>query len=187
MPCQIISLSILKINFMKKIIFVLFAVTCFQQLMAQTATTSLSNSYSKVVFVELGGPGIMSLNYDARFNKTALGGLGFRVGAGALSGSSSTSSTTAFSFPLGLNYLASKDNRNYFETGIGMTVLTASTHDDFFTSDNGTSTAAFGHLQFGYRLQPQNGGFVFRASVNPLFSADGFFPFYGGISLGYKF
>jgi len=36
-------------------------------------------------------------------------------------------------------------------------------------------------------LQPQNGGFTFRAFINPIFGEFGFIPYYGGVSFGYKF
>jgi hypothetical protein len=60
-----------------------------------------------------------------------------------------------------------------------------------FTFDNYNGgdafSTTFGHLNFGYRLQPKEGGFFFRAAINPVFGKDFFFPYYGGIGFGYKF
>lgn len=82
-----------------------------------TITTSAQTS-AKQIFVELGGPGIASLNYDMRLMKKE-DGIGFRVGVGGYSykidlgfGSYRTS---LFTLPVALNYLLGKDQRNYFE------------------------------------------------------------------------
>jgi hypothetical protein len=139
-----------------------------------------SNAYSqgpaKSMFVELGGPGLASLNYDMRLQNQE-DGLGFRVGLGGLT----IEDVSVVFFPVGLNYLLGKDGKNYFEIGGGITALAAK--DDF----DGNFSTTFGHLNFGYRLQPANGGFLFRAGIVPIFNKDGFFPFYAGISFGYKF
>src|SRR5687767_15330605 len=45
----------------------------------------------------------------------------------------------------------------------------------------------FGHLHFGYRLQPAKGGFMFRAAIIPIFGDGDFIPYYAGVSFGYRF
>ncbi len=152
-----------------------------------TFTVHTIFAQAKSVFFELGGPGLASLNYDMRFTKNE-NGIGGRVGIGGFSlgfneGGTSTRSTVIF-VPLGVNYLIGKDTKNYFELGGGVTpVFTSATVDN--ESENFSST--FGHLNFGYRLQPQNSGFTFRAFITPVFGKFGFFPYYGGVSFGYKF
>jgi len=136
-------------------------------------------SGAKSVYFELGGPGLASFNFDTRFGHKQ-DGLGMRVGFG---GFSLDGSGVVF-FPVGLNYLIGKDTKNYFEVGAGVTPLIA-TED--FTNDGGTFTSTFGHLNFGYRYQPPSSGFTFRAFVTPIFGEFGFFPYYGGVSFGYKF
>ena len=84
--------------------------------------------------------------------------------------------------PVGVNYLIGKDSRNYFELGGGVTFVSSS---DSYSNENFNST--FGHLNFGYRLQPVKGGFFFRATMNPIFGKGFFLPAYGGLSFGYKF
>ena len=164
---------------MKKIFYVILFTLSFINTQAQNVP---KNAYSSVLFGELGGPGFMSINYDARFNKSN-DGLGYRIGLGGFGGVG----LSVLTVPLGVNYLASKDNRNYFETGAGFTYAAASLSSDSCFVDGKNSINVFGHLNLGYRLQPINGGFVFRVAINPLISSGGLFPFYGGVSFGYKF
>lgn len=136
-----------------------------------------AQSPAKAVYVELGGPGLASINYDMRFAKRD-DGLGFRVGLGGFS----IDGESVVFFPAGLNYLLTKDKRNYFEIGGGATFVAASSD---YTDD--TFSTTFGHLSFGYRLQPRDGGFLFRAAVVPIFNSEGFIPYYAGVAFGYKF
>lgn len=139
---------------------------------------------AKVGFVELGGPGLASLNFDMRFTK-AEDGIGGRIGIGGFSlGSSASGRSTALFLPIGINYIKSKNSRNYFELGGGVTPVIIS-GDVAGTSDRFTST--FGWANLGYRMQPKEGGFFFRAAINPVFGKGFFWPYYGGLGFGYKF
>ena len=106
-------------------------------------------------------------------------GLGFRVGIGGFSIDGSSS----LFVPLGLNYLISKDDKNYFELGAGVTFVSTNASP----SDGVDFNSNFGHLYFVYRRQPKKGGFLFRAAIVPIFGKDFFLPFYAGVSCGYKF
>jgi hypothetical protein len=144
-----------------------------------TLATAFSQTAAKSIYFELGGPGIASVNFDTRFTK-AEDGIGGRVGIGYFN----IDGDQLLTIPLGLNYLLSKDQHHYFEIGGGVTI--AKTSSD--TNDEGdTFTGTFGHLNFGYRLQPKEGGFLFRAAITPVFGQGGFIPLYGGVSFGYKF
>ena len=136
---------------------------------------------AKTIYFELGGPGIASFNYDMRLQKKE-DGIGFRIGVGGFS----INDEGAIFVPLGLNYLIGKDGKNYFEVGGGVTIVSIHTDlpDD---NDKGTFETTFGHAYFGYRLQPKNGGFLFRAGITPIFNRNFFIPYYAGISFGYKF
>ncbi len=137
-------------------------------------------SQAHVLFFELGGPGLASVNYEFRFAKKN-DGFGGRIGVGGFVIDDVLGRTTAVTFPFGVNYLLGKDKKNYFELGAGYTAIAIS---DTYT---GNFNSSFGHLNFGYRMQPLNGGFVFRAGITPVFG-DGFFlPYYGQVSFGYKF
>jgi hypothetical protein len=133
-------------------------------------------------YVELLGPGLASINFDTRFTKKE-DGIGGRVGVGYLNMYGDKITTV----PIGITYLLGKDGKNYFEVGGGVTLISYKANEDF-TREESRYSETFGHLNFGYRMQPRNGGFLFRAAFNPVFiPGNGFFPFYGGISFGYKF
>jgi len=87
--------------------------------------------------------------------------------------------------PIGLNYLPGKDDRNYFEVGGGITIVSIS--EEVLSGDEGNFTASFGHAFFCYRLQPKNGGFLFTAGYTHIFSKDGFVPYRAGIFLNINF
>lgn len=155
---------------MKKTALLAFVLISCNSLFAQ--------SPAKSIYFELGGPGFASFNYDMRFSKKD-DGLGARVGVGGFN----VDGESLIFVPFGLNYLLSKDQKNYFEVGGGATILSAS--ESIFEA--GTSSTSFGYLQFGYRYQPAKGGFLFRAAITPVFGKGFFFPYYAGISFGYKF
>lgn len=138
-----------------------------------------SGKAAKSIYFELGGPGLASFNFDTRFSARE-DGIGGRVGIGGFS----IDGSSAIFVPVGLNYILGKDGKNYFELGGGITPVFVS---DDLTDDDDNFTGTFGHLMFGYRLQPRNGGFTFRAFISPVFSGGFFLPYYGGVSFGYKF
>jgi len=154
-----------------------------------TIATTVHSQAAKSVYFELGGPGLASFNFDTRFGPKE-DGLGGRIGFGGFSlrsqysnGSTTTNEHASVIFiPVGLNYLLGKDSKNYFEIGAGVSPVFASAT---FSDENFSST--FGYVTFGYRMQPKNGGFTFRAFVCPVFGEFGFIPYYGGVSFGYKF
>jgi hypothetical protein len=134
---------------------------------------------AKVIYGEVGGPGLLgSINYDMRLTPQE-SGLGFRVGIGGvfipvLVGS-------AFALPVELNYLIGKDKKNYLELGAGFTYLSISSYN----SESDRIRGSFGFGSIGYRYAPAAGGLFFKIAFNPLFG-DEFVPF-GGVGLGYKF
>jgi hypothetical protein len=128
----------------------------------------------QAVYLEVfGRGGILSFNYDRRF-KNRPTGLGFSVGAGYVN----DGEFGILSVPISLNYLMGNRGK-YFETGAGVSI---------FTSDSNifdTDSNVLGHLIFGYRRQPINGGFNFRAGIN-VFVGDIVTP-YPYVSFGYGF
>lgn len=144
---------------------------------AQYSTNDLPTPPAKSVFGEIGGPGILSLNYDQRFKGQK--GLGFRVGMGGIG----FLTAGIFTIPVGINYLSGRDG-HYLELGAGATAITITDGEEFFDNSNST---IFGHLNFGYRYQPETKGLTARVFVTPLITAAGVFPFYGGVSVGFKF
>lgn len=155
---------------MKKIV-TLFILTFFVSYLAEAQSHSGAN-----INFELGGPGLASFNFDTRFAKKE-DGIGGRIGVGGFS----VDGAGAVFIPVGLNYLIGKDRKNYFEVGAGVTPVigTGEASGDF--------SSTFGHLLFGYRMQPEKGGFLFRAFISPVFGNGFFVPYYGGVAFGYKF
>ncbi|MEO6734386.1 MAG: hypothetical protein ABIN01_24410 [Ferruginibacter sp.] len=145
------------------------------------STAAHAQTPAKSFYFELGGAGLASINYDMRFQKKE-DGLGFKVGVGGFK----VEGTGALFVPVGLNYLLGKDGRNYFEIGLGVTFVSI-TEDYYYSDDEDQFSTTFGHAFFGYRMQPKNGGFLFRAGITPVFNKDGFVPYWAGISFGYKF
>jgi hypothetical protein len=147
-------------------------------LVAITVSLAAKSQAAKSVYAELGGAGLASINFDTRFTNSE-GGIGGRIGMGGFS----VDGGSILLFPIGLNYLIGKDQKNYFELGAGATIVTASSN---VTGDQ-PYTGSFGHLTIGYRLQPKAGGFTFRAAITPIFGSGTFWPYWAGISFGYKF
>ncbi len=158
---------------MKKIIFLLIFSTAIY-------TSSNAQSTSNTVYFELGGPGLASFNYDTRFTKNSNSGFGGRIGIGGYG----DRYESVFTVPLGINYITSGDNKNFFEVGMNYTFVKA---DEPFFDFGDINSPSFATLNFGYRKQPIKNGFVFRAAVNPVIAGGGFNPFYFGIAFGYKF
>lgn len=161
---------------MKKIFFLIFSSAVF-------TFSANAQSAAKAVFFEIGGPGVASLNYDMRFTKSE-SGIGGRIGFGGFSLGTNSDRTTVLFIPIGINYLLGKDERNYFEVGGGVTPVII---NETYSGSNDNLKSTFGHLNIGYRMQPKQGGFFFRAAINPVFGKGFFWPYYGGVAFGYKF
>ena len=128
-------------------------------------------------YAELGGPGILTINYDQRFKGNQ--GLGFRAGVGGYG----FLKKGVFTIPIGINYLTGSGS-HFAELGAGFCSVSLSNGNTFF--DNESSTI-IGFINFGYLFQPEKKGLTFRVFISPLFTAAGTVPFYGGASAGIKF
>ena len=88
--------------------------------------------------------------------------MGFRAGIGGFT----VGGLSALFVPPGLNYLIGKDEKNYFEIGKELTIVSAK---EFFENLDGSGfNFTFGHLYFEYRMQPKRGSFLFRAGITPI-------------------
>ncbi len=153
-----------------------------------------SLSARKNIYIEVGGNG-MAFNVmgETRF-KPGTDGLGIKAGFGGFT----TSYESLFTVPVGLNWLISKDNKNFFEAGIGATYLHY--RDKYDYGFPGTqrypteiinltieqANSVYGHFTLGYRRQPPNGGIMWGVAVTPHFNANGFWPVWAGIKFGYS-
>lgn len=136
------------------------------------------------IYFELLGPGITySFTYDSRFQNT-LNGLGGRAGVGYIA----VDGNTVFSAPFMLNYLLGKEGK-YMEMGLGASYISFSTTES--ADESGVmfvdESQLFGTMVFGYRSQPVDGGFMFRAGVSPIFGRGNFIPYWFYLSFGYSF
>ncbi|WP_194774333.1 hypothetical protein [Pararhodonellum marinum] len=138
---------------------------------------------SQGVFVELLGNGLLySFNYDTRFNQSYTG-LGGRVGLSYLA----VDGTNLTTVPVVLNYLLGKD-KHLFEVGIGTTFVAAADRTNVGPISEANRGSTFiGTMSLGYRLEPRDGGFMFRAGITPIFDSSNFFPFWPQVSFGYAF
>jgi hypothetical protein len=144
---------------------------------------SQSDSHS-AVYLELFGNGLTySLNYDMRFSGKP-DGIGGRAGIGYFAIDGISLATV----PLMVNYLMGK-NGKYFEIGAGATYLAAADRQNSNPTGSpiNRGTGWIGSLSFGYRSQPVDGGFLFRAGVTPFFDRSSFWPFWPQVSVGYAF
>lgn len=164
--------------FMKKIpLLLLIAFTLCCSVNAQKA--------AKALYIELGGPGLASVNYDMRLQKKE-DGLGFRVGVGGYSLDYGYGDKQSVLFlPVGVNYLLGKDKKHYFEIGAGFTYVSEKSSSNYYSS--GDFRSSFGNLTFGYRVAPEKGGFFFKAEITPVFGKGFFIPYWAGVGFGYKF
>ena len=108
---------------------------------------NLNAQNAKTAYVELGGPGLMSANFDMRFSKEP-GGFGGRIGIGGFSINDFEDRVSLLTVPVGINYLLGKDGKNYFEVGAGFTYMHVGARND---TESSTLESSFGNLTFGYR------------------------------------
>ena len=172
---------------MKKIFLIACVVNILTVLSSKAQFESNQIKYSKAVFIELGGNGLLfSANYEMRFKKGEQDGIGIRAGIGGISGTDNIgNSVGVLTLPLAINNIIGK-RRSAFETGVGITPVIASVKGTSFTNDFKT-TGIVGFINIGYRFQPIKNGFLFKINWTPVISGGGFEPRWFGIALGYGF
>jgi hypothetical protein len=152
------------------------------------------------VYLELGGAGLAySFNYDFRFNKEDINSWGMRVGAGGWATRNfNNSSEGLLTIPVQVNKLFGS-HKHFFELGGGATFIyyrdkwvdwnnQTTIYKEFdFILGSGDTPAFMGTLNIGYRRIPVDGGFTFRANLNPIFNHNGFWPLWVGVGFGYAF
>ena len=146
---------------------------------------SHAQNYSQnSVYLELGGNGLLySVNYDRRFTDHFSGRAGFMI-IGGQSEQPTDDQVSIAILPVMANYLVGSGSHR-LELGAGLLFGMGGAD----TENYGSVTAAgIGGVTttFGYRYQPVDGGFLFRAGLTPFYSA-GRPQLWGGISVGYSF
>jgi len=160
---------------------------------SQPATEEKLHFCRNSIYVELLGHGVFySVNYDYRVsNKVSLS-------AGASIWSIKSMDILIFqingikfrSFPLMVNYLIG-NRSSRFELGAGiMPAYISSEGGSVFylmkSTDSNHTTIFPVIANVGYRYQPEDGGFIFRAGITPAFRA-GASSVQFGLSIGYGF
>ena len=189
----LVFLAFPKRSTMKRICVLLF-VLFYINALAQKTETEISPR--KNIYLELGGNGIaFNVMYETRF-KPGADGPGIKAGVGGFT----TSYENLFTVPVGINWLLSKDDKNYFEAGFGATFLHYEQKYDYgfyptyptypteiinLTIDKPNSV--YGHLTLGYRRQPAKGGIMWGVALTPHFNQNGFWPVWVGVKFGYSF
>lgn len=179
---------------MKGICALLFVFSCIT---SQSQRIEKETSPRKNIYLELGGNGIaFNVMYETRF-KPGADGPGIKAGIGGFT----TNYENLFTIPVGINWLLTKDYKNYFEAGFGATFLHYEEKYDYgyiypsypaypteiinLTIDRPNSV--YGHLTLGYRRQPPKGGIMWGVAVTPHFNQNGFWPVWLGVKFGYSF
>lgn len=169
-------------------LLILFLGTLVHSGYAQEETSSQDFARNSI-FLELGGNAILySLNYDRKFSDNFSGRIGgMFLGVSANDPNTLDGRISLLMMPLMANYLVGSGNSR-LELGAGPMVV--------FASGGGTieneqlDNFSGGGLGFtstiGYRLQPRNGGFLFRIGLTPIFGPGYFIP-WAGLSLGATF
>ncbi|WP_194975302.1 hypothetical protein [Aquiflexum lacus] len=147
-------------------------------LLGNISCTQAQDGFKRnTVFGELAGPGgLFSLNYDLRFGDIPTG-FGMRTGVGYFQWSSDRMVT----IPLMVNWLLGA-NGKYLELGAGLSLAYSETFKYNPNMHSGIEdfrpSSRFGLwqtplLNVGYRRQPIDGGFNFRAGLSPFVSLGG--------------
>jgi hypothetical protein len=155
------------------------------EIKTETAPSPALLKPAKAVFAELGGPGgFPSLNFDTRLAKSAKG-WGLRIGVGSLNDQDGE----GFSIPVAFNYLAGKRS-HFFEMGIGAGFYHFTEHNESSFFDFPEENSVIPFVWLGYRFQPEEKRFFFRAGLNQfLQSGTGEFMNFPlpALSFGYSF
>lgn len=169
---------------MKNLLLSLIITAAFGAVEAQSAydvQPVTTNSF----YLELGGQGFLyTFNYDLRLDRSHVDGLGFRMGMGGIA----VNDFSFFTLPLAVNELLGK-NGKYFEASAGPTFVFGS--DYLFRDENPANFYLIGSIYVGYRSQPSDGGFVFRAGIPMNFGRIAgqtfVLPYPPGVSFGFCF
>lgn len=133
------------------------------------------------------GGGYYSINYDKILFANAKSVYSIRIGASALYGRVDTNKKAwGFNFPIGINWWSAINKKHHFEIGTGG-FITWDYYGDGQKVIRGVRATIIGFL--GYRYQKPEGGLMIRGGWTPFYSIyyDWFYPWLGGIGIGYTF
>ena len=152
---------------------------------AQNSFSSGSKNFARHgIFLELGGNGFLySVNYDYKLaDHVSVRVGGMYIGARVREADTRASMVVV---PITANYLVGSGSSR-LELGVGVTL--ARVGGDLGDSEGPFEESGLGSITstIGYRLQPRDGGFLFRIGFTPHFNGDSIEP-WAGLSLGATF
>ena len=166
----------------KKYLFtflILSACITQDEVSAQSNSTEDIVTAPNAIFVEVAGQGIIfSANYDRMLFDTTPHNIALRVGIGfwAEINFSSSRNESGVTIPVNASYLFGGNHK--FELGVGFTFAP----DISIRNLSDWMITAF----IGYRYQPIDGVFLFRAGAVPILGDEGIIKFFG-FGLGFAF
>jgi hypothetical protein len=136
-----------------------------QQQASQATAAPAEHTANDTVYLELLGPGLLgSIDYERLFDELAV-----RIGFGAIVVPEDPGSSLHLSVPMTLSYLGTRSGQHSFEVGVGAAIIASSCNAPnpcVFWPEPVTVAPV---LLAGYRYQPSDGGFAFRAGFSPTF------------------
>lgn len=150
-----------------------------------TVFTKEANKFDNAVYLELGGIGYLSLNYEMQFKSQDI--ISFSLGwndleVNELKGGDSN----PFLLIHGMYLHIFGSGPSYFEIGIGASYgILDLRYFEYHTELKESESQHQINGMIGYRRQ-RNEGFLFRAGLTPMLTAGYIYPFIG-LSFGYKF
>jgi len=124
------------------------------------------------IYFEFGGQGILySINYECRIRPHIILRAGFS--SWSIKGDLFFIQIEKFeytAFPLMVNYLTGVKQSSHLEVGVGMISAFTSGRGSFLymNSNSASESLLIATASLGYRYQPKDGGFVFRAVIAPI-------------------
>jgi hypothetical protein len=126
---------------------------------------------NNAIYLELLGPGgFYSVNYDRAFGDFA-GRIGFSYMSISASTGLESASASWLGVPLTFSYLGIGSKNHMLEVGAGVTLWSFGAGASAFGAGaTGASALLIAPTGvFGYRMQPKDGGFFFKAGLSPIF------------------
>src|SRR5688500_15122068 len=129
-------------------------------------TTSYAQPGSKSAFLEIGGPGYFTLNYDMRFAKKA-DGIGARTGFGWFMVKTDEQTVTGITVPIEVNYFIPLKQSFFLELGAGLLYRRTAYNNKIGPIDSaGSRTSEY--LDLALRYQAPGSRFLLRAAFTPV-------------------
>lgn len=128
------------------------------------------------VYFELLGPAIIySLNYERAFSDDVSARIGFSYfSIEANDTQDNSAKASLLMVPVTVSYLGIGSPNHMLELGAGAVLFHASAGVDIGGEESeGSVTSGWGTAIVGYRYQPADGGFMFRAGLSPLVGSGG--------------